>query len=61
MSAYQVITMMHALKEPKDEVVNLLHPIVNKKQSDDIENCSLQILYTLSHMMDSTKENYKTN
>ena len=47
--------MMHALKEPKDEVLNLLHPKVNKEQSADIEDGSLQILSTLSRMMDNYK------
>ena len=52
-SADQIKTMMHALKEPKDEVLNLLHPKVNKEQSTDIEDGSLQILSTLSRMMDN--------
>ena len=54
-SADQIKTMMHALKEPKDEVLNLLHPKVNKEQSADIEDGSLQILSTLSRMMDNYK------
>lgn len=53
--------MMHALAEPQGEVEEFLHPKVTQEQSIDIEDGSLQILSKLSRMMDSTKENYKTN
>ena len=54
-SADQIKTMMHALKEPKDEVLNLLHPKANKEQSIDIEDGSPQILSSISRMMDNYK------
>ena len=47
--------MMHALAEPQGEIEVFLHPKVTKEQSTDIEDGSLQILSTLSRMMDNYK------
>lgn len=53
-SADQVKTMMHALKEPQGEVNEFLHPKVTGEQSADIEDGSLKILSELSRMMENT-------
>lgn len=52
-SADQIKTMMHALKEPLQEKDQFLHPKATMEQSADIENGSLQILSKLSRMMDN--------
>lgn len=52
-SADQIKTMMHALKEPQEENTGFLHPKATVEQSADIEDGSLQILSKLSRMMDN--------
>lgn len=54
-STDQIKAMMHALAEPQGEIEVFLHPKVTKEQSTDIEDGSLQILSTLSRMMDNYK------
>lgn len=52
-SADQIKTMMHALGEPQDANLTLLHPKANQEQSIDIEDGSMKILSELARIMEN--------